>query len=88
VNADAEFEELLLTGLPQAGIPLEKVASTKTAVHVGSFMHDYETMLSREMDLNVPYKATGTSLAMLANRISWFYDLTRPSIAIDTGTST
>ncbi|KAL9603451.1 MAG: hypothetical protein Q9219_001138 [cf. Caloplaca sp. 3 TL-2023] len=71
----------------EAGIPLEKVATTKTAVHVGSFMHDYETMLSREPESYVPYKATGISLAMLANRISWFFNLTGPSIAIDTACS-
>jgi len=33
------------------------------------------------------YKATGTALAMVANRLSWYYDFTGPSIALDTACS-
>lgn len=33
------------------------------------------------------YKGPGTAVSMLANRISWFYDLRGPSIALDTACS-
>ncbi|KAL8725438.1 MAG: hypothetical protein Q9181_006420 [Wetmoreana brouardii] len=59
----------------------------RTSVHVGSFGHDYGIMLSRDLNSYAQYKATGTSLAMLANRISWFYDFTGPSIEIETACS-
>ncbi|KAI4168739.1 MAG: hypothetical protein LQ343_006175 [Gyalolechia ehrenbergii] len=73
--------------LENAGLPLERVASTETSVHVGSFGDDYGVMLSRDPGSQAQHRATGTSQAMLANRISWFYDFTGPSIAIDTACS-
>lgn len=33
------------------------------------------------------YSATGTSVAILSNRISWFFDLRGPSMSIDTACS-
>jgi len=33
------------------------------------------------------YKAPGTAVSMLANRLSWFYDLRGPSVSIDTACS-
>ena len=33
------------------------------------------------------YAATGESLAILANRLSWFFNLTGPSMHIDTACS-
>ncbi|KAL9036375.1 MAG: hypothetical protein Q9180_004337, partial [Flavoplaca navasiana] len=73
--------------LENAGLSLEDVASSSTAVHVGSFIRDYASMLSQDPDLHAQHRATGTSLAMLANRISWFYDFNGPSVAIDTACS-
>ncbi|KAL8709002.1 MAG: hypothetical protein Q9220_006211 [cf. Caloplaca sp. 1 TL-2023] len=70
-----------------AGLSLENVASSKTSVHVGSFSTDFGMMLSKDPEFRAQHRATGTSLAMLANRISWFYDLTGPSIAVDTACS-
>lgn len=70
-----------------AGIPLEKATGSNTSVHVGSLTRDYEIMLSRDPEMQAQYKATGTPLTMLANRISWFYDFTGPSIALDTACS-
>jgi hypothetical protein len=35
----------------------------------------------------VKYKATGTSHAILANRLSWFYDLKGTSFAVDSACS-
>lgn len=76
-----------MTDLLPAGIPIEKVAGSNTSVHVGSLMHDFEIMLSRDPEMRAQYKTTGTPLAMLANRVSWFYDFTGPSIALDTACS-
>lgn len=80
------FKHRLISLFP-AGIPLQKVAGSNTSVHVGSLTHDYEIMLSRDPEMQAQYKATGTPLTMLANRISWFYDFTGPSIALDTACS-
>lgn len=66
---------------------MEAVAGSKTSVFVGSFSREYDALLSRDPELYAKYKATGTGTAMLANRISWFYDLRGPSISLDTACS-
>jgi acyl transferase domain-containing protein len=33
------------------------------------------------------YAATGNGIAIMSNRISWFYDLRGPSMTLDTGCS-
>jgi 3-oxoacyl-(acyl-carrier-protein) synthase len=70
-----------------AGISLQEAAGTKTAVFVGCFAKEYETLFARDTDLQPKYQASGTGSAMLANRISWFYDLKGPSITLDTACS-
>lgn len=50
-------------------------------------MRDYEIMLSKDPDLPAKYRMSGTSVSMLANRLSWFYDLRGPSVSIDTACS-
>lgn len=44
-------------------------------------------MLSYDRD-NLPlYLGTGTGLAIMSNRISWFYDMKGPSVSVDTACS-
>ena len=70
-----------------AGVPLEKAAGSKTSVFVGSFAREYEALLTKDPELQARYQATGTGPAILANRISWFFDLHGPSIPLDTACS-
>ena len=70
-----------------AGMPLEGVTGSKTSVHVGAFLHEYEIMLLRDPELQAKYRATGTGQSILANRLSWFYNFTGPSIMLDTACS-
>ncbi|KAL8726146.1 MAG: hypothetical protein Q9166_006903 [cf. Caloplaca sp. 2 TL-2023] len=44
-------------------------------------------MLSRDPEFQSKYQASGTGSAMLANRLSWFYDFKGPSITLDTACS-
>ena len=70
-----------------AGIPIETISGTKTSVHIGCFSHEYEIMFARDPEALAKYQASGTGPAMLANRLSWFYNLHGPSIALDTACS-
>lgn len=64
-----------------------KLAGTMTGVYVGCMSNDYETLSTDEM-LDQPYMAaSGASEAMIANRVSWFFDLRGPSLTIDTACS-
>ncbi|KAE8153646.1 hypothetical protein BDV25DRAFT_136765 [Aspergillus avenaceus] len=69
------------------GVPIDNLPSSKTAVYTGCMGSDYE-MLSTRDPLDMAHNAaTGTERTMLANRISWFFDLRGPSIMLDTACS-
>jgi hypothetical protein len=36
---------------------------------------DYERLSTYDLNDTLQYSATGTGLAMLSNRLSWFYDI-------------
>lgn len=56
-------------------------------MYVGSFVKDFELIINRDPSWAPQYAATGTGIAIMANRISWFLGLHGPSITIDTGCS-
>ena len=70
-----------------AGIPIDAVSGTHSSVHIGCFSHEYEIMFARDPETLAKYQASGTGPAMLANRLSWFYNLKGPSISLDTACS-
>ncbi|KAK1637097.1 hypothetical protein BDP81DRAFT_318791 [Colletotrichum phormii] len=79
--------EVAYEGFENAGIPMEKLAGTDTSVYIGVMTNDYE-LVSQTDIYNLPQNAaSGTSRAMLANRISWFFDLHGASLALDTACS-
>lgn len=73
--------------LENAGILAESVAGSNTSVFVGSSARDYESMLLKDADQPAKYIATGIGTAMLANRVSWFFDLKGTSVSLDTACS-
>ncbi|PVH93340.1 ketoacyl-synt-domain-containing protein [Periconia macrospinosa] len=70
-----------------SGIPFNKIYGTKTSVHTGCFSDDWKTSLGKDSDRFPDYHATGTSLAILANRVSWFFNLHGPSVNFDSACS-
>jgi acyl transferase domain-containing protein len=66
---------------------MDQIAGSKTSVHNGCFTNDYQSLFSKDPDVPSKYGALGTSPAMLANRISWFFDLTGPSVNLDSACS-
>ncbi len=89
-SMDPQHRWLLETAyqaLENAGIPLEKVAGSKSSVHVELMFHDYEAMLSRDPDIDAQYRGSGLALSMASNRLSWFFDFRGPSLTIDTACS-
>jgi hybrid polyketide synthase / nonribosomal peptide synthetase ACE1 len=79
--------ETVYEGLERAGIPLEKLQRSQTAVYVGVMSADYTELLARDIDAFPTYFASGTARSILANRISYFFDWHGPSMAIDTACS-
>ena len=66
---------------------MAKVAGSRTSVHVGSFANDWKEILPKDPLMHRDYEATGTASSILANRLSWFYDLAGPSVSLDTACS-
>ncbi|KAI1452810.1 polyketide synthase PksD [Annulohypoxylon moriforme] len=74
--------------LENAGIPAERVSGTETAVFAGSMADDYIKVIAKDPDNAPTNTATGSSPAILANRLSWYFDLKGPSIQLNTACST
>ncbi|MCJ1396149.1 hypothetical protein MMC18_009038 [Xylographa bjoerkii] len=79
--------EIAYEGFENAGLPIEQLAGSMTAVYTGVMTNDYE-LLSGHDAYDLPQNAaSGTSRAMLSNRLSWFFDLRGPSLTLDTACS-
>lgn len=48
---------------------------------------EYEAIIQRDPERFGKYTTAGISPSMLANRLSWFYDLRGPSLTLDTACS-
>ncbi|KAB8234976.1 type I polyketide synthase [Aspergillus alliaceus] len=73
--------------LENAGITVEEASGSKTCVFTGSFSHDYHTLQVKDPMTLPKWHATGTSMNMLSNRVSWFFNLQGPSATVDTACS-
>ncbi|KAL0941432.1 beta-ketoacyl synthase domain-containing protein [Colletotrichum truncatum] len=79
--------ETVYEGISSAGMKVEDLAGSSTAVYVGVMTHDFETNITRDLT-NVPtHTATGISLCIASNRLSYFFDWHGPSMTLDTACS-
>ncbi|KAK2042676.1 PKS-NRPS hybrid [Colletotrichum somersetense] len=79
--------ETVYEAAESAGTPIEKLRGSRCSVFVGVMTADYETIQYRDTEDLSQYAASGTSRAILANRISYFFDLSGSSICLDTACS-
>ena len=79
--------ETTYNAFESCGSTLERVRGSNTAVYVARFSSDYDRNIYKDTDDIPKYYTTGTGEAILANRISYMFDLKGPSITLDTGCS-
>ncbi|KAI6350418.1 protein transport protein bet1 [Pyricularia grisea] len=79
--------EVVYETLESAGLSMDKLKGSDTAVFAGLMCGDYEAMLLRDLDQAPTYFAVGTSRAVLSNRISYFFDWHGASVTVDTACS-
>ena len=87
-NMDPKQRLLLKTtyeALENAGMPMEDVRGTNTSVFVSTFTYDFERIGYREPQVLSGSHVAGAGPAIIANRISYFFDLKGPSVTLDTG---
>ncbi|KAK7221935.1 hypothetical protein V2G26_009938 [Clonostachys chloroleuca] len=74
--------------LENAGIPIEQLRGSRTAVFSASMIEDYSRMTARDPDNIERMAATGGTIAcIIPNRVSWYFDLRGPSIHVNTACS-
>lgn len=81
--------ELSYQALENSGIKPSALRGSNTAVYIGQFMHDYEQIQVDAMSrgLMSSHSATGPSMTLTSNRISYTFDFTGPSVTLDTACS-
>ncbi|KAK6954107.1 hypothetical protein Daesc_004069 [Daldinia eschscholtzii] len=71
-----------------AGIPAEQIRGSRTAVFSASMLEDYTRMVTVDPDNIERTALTGSLVAsVIANRVSWYFDLHGPSIHVNTACS-
>nr|APX44009.1 polyketide synthase [Pestalotiopsis microspora] len=70
-----------------AGIPMHSLRGSRTAVFAGLMTDDYTFMTSRDIDQAPRQSATGLSPPIIPNRISWYFGMHGPSVAVQTACS-
>ena len=79
--------EVTYEALENAGLPMSLLAGTKTGVFIGGNTSEYRSHVGLDrLNLSM-YEATGNAESLLANRISYVFDLQGPSMSIDTACS-
>ncbi len=79
--------ELTWEALEHAHIPPSDLKGGSVGVFIGSSASDYMLLASVDPSGAHPYALTGTSSAVIANRVSYFYDFHGPSVTLDTACS-
>ncbi|XP_036375976.1 highly reducing polyketide synthase pks5-like [Megalops cyprinoides] len=74
--------------LEDAGIPMEKASGTRTGVFIGLMNRDFDLITTKNCPTTIThYTGTGTAMSIAANRISYTFNFTGPSLAIDSACS-
>ncbi|KAI1422845.1 hypothetical protein F5Y12DRAFT_786475 [Xylaria sp. FL1777] len=79
--------ETVYEALEAAGQSIEGLRGSDTAVYTGMMINGYKAMMERDLLSMGTYHASGTSRAMMANRLSYAFDWHGPSLTIDTACS-
>ncbi|WP_305082758.1 polyketide synthase Pks13 [Nocardia spumae] len=87
--------ELTWEALEHARIPANTLKGESVGVFIGTSTNDFQLVASLGLGKSDPdapasadaYALTGGSTAIVANRVSYFYDFRGPSVAVDTACS-
>ncbi len=79
--------ETVWEAFEDAGQPPDTLAETKTSVFIGISSNDYGQLQFKEPYHIDAYANTGNSYSIVANRISYLFNLWGPSLSVDTACS-
>jgi acyl transferase domain-containing protein len=72
--------ETVYEALCAAGLKIEDLQGSDTAMYCGLMCNDYSDFLKFDLEATPTYAATGTSACILSNRVSYFFDWHGPSV--------
>ncbi|PON28957.1 beta-ketoacyl synthase domain-containing protein [Trichoderma gamsii] len=70
-----------------AGIPMHKFKGSDTGIFVAMFGHDFAQIIHKDPEAVSKYHNLGVARPLLANRVSYVFDLQGPSVMVDTACS-
>lgn len=79
--------ELTWEALENARIPASSLKGESVGVYIGSSSNDYSYLSVADPTVTHPYAITGNQSAIIANRVSYFFDFRGPSVTVDTACS-
>lgn len=79
--------ETVYEAIDDAGLTLASLRGSQTGCYVGVMTGDYAETVTRDPETFSQYMATGTSRGLIANRVSYAFDLRGPSMTVDTACS-
>jgi phthiocerol/phenolphthiocerol synthesis type-I polyketide synthase A len=79
--------EVACEALEQAGIPADSLRRTQTGVFAGACAGEYGYLATTDLSQVDAWSGTGGALSIIANRVSYFFDLRGPSVTVDTACS-
>ena len=79
--------EVTSEALDHAGIPADSLAETRTGVFAGACSAEYWPIATADLTAVDAWSGTGGALSIIANRLSYFFDLRGPSVTVDTACS-
>ena len=79
--------EVAHEALEHAGISPDSLRHTQTGVFAGACVGEYGYLASADLSQVDAWSGTGGALSIIANRVSYFFDLRGPSVTVDTACS-
>jgi acyl transferase domain-containing protein/acyl carrier protein len=79
--------ELAWESIEDSCIAHKKLLGSNTGVYMGNIWHDFEHIRKAKNVVDTQHSALGQSANVIANRISYSFGFTGPSMVIDTGCS-
>ncbi|CNY10350.1 phenolpthiocerol synthesis type-I polyketide synthase PPSB [Mycobacterium tuberculosis] len=79
--------EVAWEALEHAGIPPDSLGGTRTAVMMGVYFNEYQSMLPASPQNVDAYSGTGNAHSITVGRISYLLGLRGPAVAVDTACS-
>jgi len=79
--------ELTWEAIEQSKLPYNKVTNEKVGVYIGNIWNDFEHVRKHLNANTTSHSAMGQSTNIIANRISYSFGFSGPSLSVDTGCS-